>query len=176
MEKHEELIEYSNGWLKKTSESCSVVAVLIAGASFTAASAILGGTTDGRPILESNPAFNVFAFASLSGLCFSVTSLIMFLSIITSQKQAKDFRRDLPLTLFIGLSSLFVSLASMFMSFCTGHFFLLSHRFKWLLFPIYAATCLPVAFYGISQIPLYLYLLTTIFTKMPRPVDNRDNF
>jgi len=174
---HEGLIVKSNEWLQKTSESCSVVAVLIAGASFTTASAVPGGTAEGRPILEDNPAFNVFAFASLSGLCFSVTALIMFLSILTSQKQAKDFHRNLPLQLYIALSSLFVALASMFVSFCTGHFFLISHRFKPILFPIYAAACLPVAFYGAAQIPLYYYLLKAIFARIPKAaIDNGNNF
>ncbi|XP_058745160.1 uncharacterized protein LOC131617910 [Vicia villosa] len=172
---HKELIKDSSEWLKDTSESCSVVAALVAGVSFATASAVPGGTTDeGRPILEGKPAFDVFAISSLIGLCFSVTGLIMFLSILTSRKQAKDFRRDLPSKLLIGLSSLFVSIASMFVSFCTGHFFLLSHNFKSILFPIYAATCLPVTFYAVAQFPLYFDLLTAILTKVPMATDKGD--
>ncbi|CAI8586529.1 unnamed protein product [Vicia faba] len=172
---HTDLIKDSSDWLKDTSESCSVVAALVAGVSFATASAVPGGTTDkGRPILEGKPAFDVFAISSLIGLCFSVTGLIMFLSILTSRKQAKDFRRDLPSKLLIGLSSLFVSIASMFVSFCTGHFFLLSHNFKSILFPIYAATCLPVTFYAVAQFPLYFDLLTAILTKVPMATDKGD--
>jgi hypothetical protein len=173
---HAELIKESSEWLKDTSESCSVVAALVAGVSFATASAVPGGTTDeGRPILEGKPAFDVFAISSLIGLCFSVTGLIMFLSILTSRKQAKDFRRDLPLKLLLGLSSLFVAIASMFVSFCTGHFFLLSHNFKSILFPIYAATCLPVTFYAVAQFPLYFDLLTAILTKVPKATDKGDS-
>ncbi|XP_027187495.1 uncharacterized protein [Cicer arietinum] len=172
---HEGLIKESSDWLKETSESCSVVAALVAGVSFATASAVPGGTTDeGRPILEGKPAFDIFAISSLVGLCFSVTGLIMFLSILTSRKQAKDFRRDLPLKLLLGLSSLFVSIASMFVSFCTGHFFLLNHKYKSVMFPIYGATCLPVTFYAVAQFPLYFDLLTAILTKVPMATDKGD--
>ncbi|XP_024639623.1 uncharacterized protein [Medicago truncatula] len=173
---HENLIQESSSWLKDTSESCSVVSGLVAGVSFATASQVPGGTTDeGSPVLEGKPAFDAFAISSLIGLCFSVTGLIMFLSILTSRKQAKDFRRDLPLKLLLGLSSLFVSIASMFISFCTGHFFLLSHNFKSILFPIYAATCLPVTFYAVAQFPLYFDLITSILTKVPTATDKGDN-
>lgn len=169
---HVDLIRESSEWLKDTSESCSVVAGLVAGVSFATASAVPGGTDEeGKPHLEGKPAFDVFAIASLIGLCFSVTGLIMFLSILTSRKQAKDFRSDLPLKLLLGLSSLFVSIASMFISFCTGHFFLLNHKYKSIMFPIYGATSIPVTFYAISQFPLYFDLLTGILVKVPNASD-----
>ncbi|TKY56978.1 Ankyrin repeat-containing protein [Spatholobus suberectus] len=174
-ETHKDLIKDGSEWLKDTSESCSVVAGLVAGVSFATASSIPGGTNEeGKPTLEGKPAFDVFAISSLVGLCFSVTGLIMFLTILTSRKQAKDFRRDLPLKLLLGLSSLFVSIASMFVSFCTGHFFLLSHRYKTILYPIYAATCFPVTFYAVAQFPLYFDLLTAILTTVPWASDKGD--
>ncbi|XP_061373369.1 uncharacterized protein LOC133315720 [Gastrolobium bilobum] len=168
-ETHEDLINKSSEWLKGTSESFSVVAALVAGVTFAAASAVPGGTNDqtGMPILDSEPAFDVFAISSLIGLCFSVTGLIMFLSISASLKQAEDFRRDLPLKLLIGLSSLFLSIASMLVSFCSDHFFLVSHKYKTIILPIYVATCLPVCFYAIAQFPLYINLLTAILSKVP---------
>lgn len=172
---HEGHISDSSEWLKDTSESCSVVAALVAGVSFATASTVPGGNTpEGRPALEGKPAFDTFAIASLVGLCFSVTGLIMFLSILTSRKEAKDFRRDLPLKLLLGLSSLFVSIAALFVSFCTGHFFLLNHEYKSVMFPIYGATCLPVTFYAVAQFPLYFDLLTAILTKVPMVAEKGD--
>lgn len=169
------LTNESSEWLRETSESCSVVAALVAGASFATAATIPGGTDDkGKPHLEDYPTFEAFVIASLIGLCFSVTGLIMFLTILTSRKQAKDFRRDLPLKLLLGLSSLFISIAAMVVSFCTGHFFLLSHRYKMVLYPIYGATCFPVTFYAVAQFPLYFDLLTAILTKVPRASDKGD--
>ena len=169
---HKELVKDSSEWLKDTSESCSVVAALVAGVSFATASAVPGGTNDeGQPPLEGQPAFDAFAISSLVGLCFSVTGLIMFLAILTSRKEAKDFRRGLPLKLLLGLSSLFVSIVAMFVSFCSGHFFIINHKYKTFLFPFYAATSLPVAFYAVAQFPLYFDLLTGILTKVPRASD-----
>ncbi|WVY91941.1 hypothetical protein V8G54_037455 [Vigna mungo] len=165
---HQGLIEQSSEWLKDTSESCSVVAALVAGVSFATASTIPGSTDqEGRPNLEGEPAFDVFAVSSLVGLCSSVTGLIMFLTILTSRKQSRDFRRDLPFKLLLGLSSLFVSIAAMFVSFCSGHYFLLTHRYKTVLYPLYAATVFPVMFYAVAQFPLYFDLLIAILSKVP---------
>ena len=172
-EQHEGLVEGGSNWLKDTSESCSVVAALIAGVAFATSSVIPGGSNEetGKPNYEGQPAFNAFAVTSLVALCFSVTALVMFLAILTSRKLAKDFRRDLPFKLLLGLSSLFISIASMLVAFCAAHFFVVKDKFKDILFPIYAATCLPVTFYAIAQFPLYVDLLRTIFTEVPRPID-----
>ncbi|WVY95003.1 hypothetical protein V8G54_034091 [Vigna mungo] len=168
-QKHKDLVKESSEWLKETSNSCSVVAALIAGVSFATSSSVPGGTDNGKPELEGQPAFDAFAIASLIGLCFSVTALIMFLAILTSRKQAQDFRKSLPLKLLFGLSSLFVSIASMLVSFCAAHFFVLKDKYKNILFPVYIATCLPVTFYAVVQFPLYADLLKAIFKKVPQP-------
>ncbi|KAK7333549.1 hypothetical protein VNO80_30324 [Phaseolus coccineus] len=167
-EKHKDMLKESSEWLKETSNSCSVVAALIAGVSFATSSSVPGGTDKGKPELEGQPAFDTFAITSLVGLCFSVTALIMFLAILTSRKQAQDFRMSLPLKLLFGLSSLFVSISSMLVSFCAAHFFVLKDKYKNILFPIYIATCLPVTFYAVLQFPLYVDLLKAIFNKVPR--------
>ncbi|KAJ1441377.1 PGG domain [Sesbania bispinosa] len=167
-EKHKDLVKNSSEWLKETSESCSVVAALIAGVSFATSSTVPGGTDKGKPELEGQPAFDTFAIASLIGLCFSVTALVMFLAILTSRKQAEDFRRSLPLKLLFGLSSLFVSIASMLVSFCAAHFFVLKDQYKNVLFPVYVATCLPITFYAVVQFPLYADLVKAIFKKVPQ--------
>ncbi|KAI9108556.1 hypothetical protein K1719_020440 [Acacia pycnantha] len=169
-EEHKDLVKISSEWLKETSESCSVVAALVAGVSFATSSQVPGGTDDktGRPKLEGQPPFDLFAVTALIALCFSVTALIMFLAILTSRKQPKDFKTNLPRRLLLGLSSLFVSIAAMLMSFCAAHFFVLQDRFKRGVFPLYAATCLPVSFYAIAQFPLYMDLLKSIVRRVPQ--------
>ncbi|KAL9319777.1 hypothetical protein ACSQ67_011616 [Phaseolus vulgaris] len=167
--------EESSEWMKETSNSCSVVAALIAGVSFATSSTVPGGTNNGKPELEGQPAFDVFAIASLIGLCFSVTALIMFLAILTSRKQFQDFKMSLPLKLLFGLSSLFVSISSMLLSFCAGHFFVLKDKYKNILFPVYIATCLPITFYAVLQFPLYADLLRAIFKKVPQPSTTSSN-
>lgn len=67
-DKHKDLVKSSSEWLKETSESCSVVAALIAGVSFATSSTVPGGTENGKPALEGQPAFDTFGIASLIGL------------------------------------------------------------------------------------------------------------
>ncbi|XP_061364139.1 uncharacterized protein LOC133307613 [Gastrolobium bilobum] len=172
-ESHKDLVKDGGSWLKDTSESCSVVAALITGVSFATCSSIPGGNKGdtGEPALEGKPAFEAFGISSVFGLCFSVTALIMFLSILTSRKETKDFRKDLPIKLFLGLSSLFLSIAAMIFSFCSGNFFVIENKFKEILFLIYGVTCLPVSLYAVAQFPLYTDLLKAIMKKVPQPSD-----
>ncbi|WVZ16152.1 hypothetical protein V8G54_009134, partial [Vigna mungo] len=85
---------------------------LIVGISFATSTAVPGSTDDGKPILGGQPAFDVFVTASLVRLGFSITTLVMFLVILTSPKQIQHFRLSLPLKLIFGLGSLFASIAS----------------------------------------------------------------
>ncbi|XP_058782285.1 uncharacterized protein LOC131656654 isoform X1 [Vicia villosa] len=169
---HEEILKSSVEWLKDTAESCSVVAALIAGVSFATSGSVPGGNQQtGEPTLEGQPAFEGFAISSLIGLYFSGTALIMFLAILTSRKEIKDFRINLPVQLLLGLSSLFVSIVAMFVSFCAGHFFVLTDKYTkgGILFYLYISICLPVTFYAIVQVPLFIDLLTIILKKIPPP-------
>ncbi|CAL5202325.1 unnamed protein product [Lathyrus oleraceus] len=175
---HATLVQDGSAWLKDTSESCSVVAALLAGVSFATSSTVPGGNQSdtGEPTLEGRPAFDAFAMSSVIGLCFSVTALIMFLSILTSRKEAKDFRIDLPRKLLLGLSSLFLSIVAMFIAFCSGHFFLIDHKYKHVVFLIYTVTCFPVTLYAVAQLPLYIDLLKGIVTKVPKTSDKGEGF
>nr|POF27284.1 ankyrin repeat-containing protein itn1 [Quercus suber] len=110
-ESHKNLVKEGGEWLNKTSESCSVVAALIATVAFATSTTVPGGVkaNSGTPIPESHPAFDIFVVTSLVALCFSVIALFLFLSILPSRYQEKDFRVDLPGKLLLGLTSLFVS-------------------------------------------------------------------
>ncbi|KAH0978357.1 hypothetical protein GBA52_028076 [Prunus armeniaca] len=169
-ESHKNIVKDGGQWLTNTSESCSVVAALIATVAFATATTVPGGIKEdsGKPTLENQPAFDVFAIASLVALCFSVTAMVMFLSILTSRYEEKDFGKGLPRKLLVGLTSLFVSIASMLVSFCAGHFFVLKDKLKYAVFPVYALTCLPVTFFAMVQFPLYVDLIWATFKKVPR--------
>lgn len=92
-ETHVDLVKEGDKWLKIISNSCSVVATLIATVVFPASTTVPGGISDtsGMPILVKHPIFSVFAISSLVALCASVISLILFLTILASQYQPKDF-------------------------------------------------------------------------------------
>ncbi|KAK4591925.1 hypothetical protein RGQ29_016410 [Quercus rubra] len=169
---HKDLVKDGGEWLNKTSESCSVVAALIATVAFAASTTFPGGVREnnGTPILEKHAAFDIFAISSLVALCVSVTALFLFLAILTSRYQEKDFRSSLPKKLLFGLTSLFLSIAAMLVSFCAGHFFVLKDKLKDKALPVYVVTCLPITFYAISQFPLYFDLIRA-FRKVPQPAN-----
>ncbi|XP_020221114.1 uncharacterized protein LOC109803855 [Cajanus cajan] len=167
---HERLAKEGGKWLTKTSESCSVVAALVATVAFTTSTTVPGGPDQntGFPLFQGEPAFNLFAIASLVALCSSVTALVLFLSILTSRFQEKDFAMDLPRKLLLGLTTLFTSIASVLVSFCAGHYFIVEDELKIAVYPIYAATCLPVSFFALVQLPLYFDLSLAMIRKVPQ--------
>ncbi|KAL2535687.1 ankyrin repeat-containing protein ITN1 [Forsythia ovata] len=87
-ESHQKLVKSGGKWLTSTSESCSVVAALIATIAFATSTTFPGGFREDsdKPIFENEPAFNIFAISSLVALCFSVTAVVMFLAILTSRR------------------------------------------------------------------------------------------
>ncbi|XP_021291178.1 uncharacterized protein LOC110421820 [Herrania umbratica] len=169
-ETHKALVKDGSEWLTKTSESCSLIAALIATVAFATAANIPGGVSEdtGKPVLRDEPAFCVFAILSLVALCFSVTALVFFLAILTSRFEEKDFASKLPRKLIWGLTSLFTSIAAILFSFCAGHFFELRDKLKFAALPIYTATCLPISFFALAQLPLYFDLLWAIWQKVPQ--------
>ncbi|KAF3436254.1 hypothetical protein FNV43_RR23346 [Rhamnella rubrinervis] len=164
-ETHEELVTQGADWLVKTSESCSVVSALIAGVAFATSASIPGGVEEstGKPKLEKHAAFEVFAISSLIALCLSITSLTMFLSILTSRFQERDFAKDLPGKLLVGMTSLFISIGAMLVSFSSGHSLVTEDRFRYAVFPVYAVACLPISIFAVAQFPLYVDLIRTNF-------------
>ncbi|KAI9110006.1 hypothetical protein K1719_019047 [Acacia pycnantha] len=167
---HKDLAKSAADWLNKTSESCSVVAALIATVAFATAAAVPGGVKQetGHPTLEDETEFQVFAIASLVALGFSITAMVMFLSILTSRFQEQDFNKSLPTKLLVGMTSLLMSIASMLVSFCAGHFFVLKDELHYLALPIYVAACLPVTLFVLAQFPLYFDHLWATFTHVPQ--------
>lgn len=168
-EKHKKLVKEGTDWLIKTSESCSVVAALIAAVAFATSATVPGGLNNktGRPILTDHRAFDIFSISSLIALCLSVTALVFFLAIISSRCQERDFKRNLPGKLLNGLTSLFASIAAILVSFCAGHTFILRDKLRVAAVPIYAFVCVPVTLFLFAQLPLYLDLLRATYRKVP---------
>ncbi|XP_022875027.1 ankyrin repeat-containing protein ITN1-like [Olea europaea var. sylvestris] len=166
---HRKLVKEGTKWLIKTSESCSVIAALIATVAFATSATVPGGLNEdtGHPILENKTAFSVFSITSLVALTLSVTSLVFFLSIITSRCQERDFKLTLPRKLLLGLSSLFASIVAMLVSFCAGHTFILREKLSYAAVPIYGVACIPVAFFAVVQLQLYYDLLWSTIIKVP---------
>ncbi|KAK6937566.1 Ankyrin repeat, partial [Dillenia turbinata] len=166
---HEELVKNGSKWLTKTSESCSVVSALIATVAFATSATIPGGVKQdyGTPTLGGKTGFQIFSISSMVALGFSVTSVVMFLAILTSRFEERDFGKSLPRRLLLGLTSLFVAIAAVLVCFCSRHFFILEDKMRYFAFPLYAVTCLPVTFFAAAQFPLYFDLIRATRRKVP---------
>ncbi|KAH6799639.1 hypothetical protein C2S51_036123 [Perilla frutescens var. frutescens] len=177
-ETHDSLAAKDSKWLSSTSNSCSVVAALVATVAFTASTAIPGGVKSddtGTPALQNDAAFTIFAISSLVALGFSVTSVVMFLAILTARHQEKDFRRNLPMKMLVGLTSLLISIACMLLCFCAGHFLVLKDKFEYASLPLYVVTCLPLTFFAILQFPQYVDLVIATIRKVPQRFPSSDH-
>ncbi|KAI9196778.1 hypothetical protein LWI28_026931 [Acer negundo] len=83
---HKKLLHSGEEWMKNTTNSCMVVATLIATVIFSAAFTVPGGNNDktGIPLHLMETVFHVFAISDAIALSFSSISILMFLSILTS--------------------------------------------------------------------------------------------
>ncbi|KAL4599545.1 hypothetical protein ACB092_11G134200 [Castanea dentata] len=106
---HEELRKEGEKWMRNTAEYSMVVAILIVLIMFPREKA------DG--LKDSPNLFPVFLVSSAIALFCSSTSLLMFLSILTSRYSYNDFLVWLPVWLMIGVASLFIAIAAMMVAF-----------------------------------------------------------
>ena len=169
-ESHKELASKGGEWLNSISNSCSVVATLVAAVSFATTATTPGGIKEdsSKPTFERHPGFLIYAVSSLIALVFSVTSMVTFLAILTARRKMEDFERRLPRKLLLGLTCLFISIGSMLVCFCGAHFFLLKDVLEDSAFTVYALACLPVTIFAIAQFPFYFLLLWSTFQTVPQ--------
>ncbi|KAL2336604.1 hypothetical protein Fmac_011050 [Flemingia macrophylla] len=153
---HADMHDQAKTWMKETSQSCSTVAVLIAGVVFAAAYAIPGGTSGGRAVLRSNSAFRIFTIMDVVALATSLGSVVMFLSILTSSFDLWDFHVSLPRKLKLGFIMLFFSLITTMLAFAAT--ILLTIRMegdKKSTTLAYSLAFVIVSIFGMTQFPLY---------------------
>ena len=161
---HKKHLKEAKEWLKRTSESCSTVAVLIATVAFAAAYTVPGGSDQetGTPILLCDTFFLIFTCMDVLSLASSLTSVVMFLSILTSPFDLQDFHHSLPRKLIIGFSFLFFSVAVTMLAFAATIVLIIHLRKRLTRTLIYTAAFLPVSFFALLQFPLYVALLSTL--------------
>ena len=133
---HEKLRRDGQKWLTNTATSSMVVATLIGSIMFT------GQVADG---LNMNPhiylAFSVSTAVSLIG---SSTSLIMFLSILTSRYSYEDFLVSLPARLMMGVTSLYISIVAMMVAFSTSFWLKNYNHWDAIFVVIGLCACVPI--------------------------------
>ena len=143
-ENHEDLRKEGENWMRSTAENSMVVATLIGSIMFSGQLADINGSNNPNLYL-------VFSVASAISLFCSSTSLIMFLSILTSRYSFEDFRVWLPVRLMIGVASLFISIATMMVAFSTSFLLKNPKLQEWPL--IFVVTGL------FASVPIILYVL-----------------
>ncbi|KAL7089704.1 hypothetical protein ACP275_13G199900 [Erythranthe tilingii] len=118
---HEDLMKQGEKMMKQTAKSCMLVTILIATVVFTAAFTVPGGydNANGTPILKNHRLFVVFPISEAVATLSSLTSMLMFLSILTSRYSGNDFLNTLPFWMVVGVAALFVSIVAMMVAFCT---------------------------------------------------------
>ncbi|KAI3973422.1 hypothetical protein MKW92_045772 [Papaver armeniacum] len=167
---HDKLRKDGEEWMKGTSSSCMVVAALIATVVFAAAFTVPGGnfsdgsdSNKGIPIFLNNIPFLVFAVADALALFSSVTSILMFLAILTSRYAEEDFLTSLPTKLIIGLGTLFFFIAATMVAFGATLSIVLGHKLAWILIPITLFGCVPVTLFALLQSPLLVEMVRSTY-------------
>lgn len=153
-EAHQDLVKEGEKWMKDTANSCTVAAALIATVVFAAAITVPGGNdqNSGIPIYikhkyHHHKAFAVFAVFDAVSLFSSVTSILMFLSILTSRYAEADFLYPLPKRLIIGLSMLFISITSLMVAFSSALYLVFGQNKVWRLLLVGGLASLPVTLF-----------------------------
>ncbi|XP_038710607.1 uncharacterized protein LOC120005182 [Tripterygium wilfordii] len=164
-DEHNKLLRDGERWMKDTSNSCMVVSTLIATVMFAAAFTVPGGNDNvkGIPIFLQETSFMLYAVSDALALFSSVTSILMFLSILTSRYAEEDFLRALPKRLIIGLASLFIAIAAMMVTFGTTLSIVLSDRWTPVSIPIILLASLPVTFFAMLQLPLFIQMVQSTY-------------
>jgi hypothetical protein len=164
-EEHKELLEEGKDWMKDTSNSCMLVATLIATIAFAAAITVPGGNNQdkGMPVFLSDNTFVVFVVSDALALFSSMASLLMFLGILNARFSEEDFLVALPQKLIIGLAFLFLAIVSTMVSFGASLSMLVQERLKWAPIPIALLTCVPIALFAILQLPLFIEMITSTY-------------
>ncbi|XP_075497769.1 uncharacterized protein LOC142535003 [Primulina tabacum] len=157
-EKHQELKSQGEKWMKDTATSCTIAAALIATVVFAAAFTVPGGLhgDTGVPIFVRKNLFVLFAISDSVSLFTSTTSLLMFLSILTSRYAEQDFLYLLPKRLCIGLLTLFTSITFMMVAFSAAIYITLKEKSNLFLVPMTVLACLPVTSFALLQFPLLI--------------------
>ncbi|KAH0674551.1 hypothetical protein KY290_026664, partial [Solanum tuberosum] len=163
--KHEKLKVDGEKWMKDTSSSCTIAAALIATIAFAAAITVPGGNEQqsGLPIFSGNIAFIIFAISNAASLFTSSTSLLVFLSVLTSRYAEEDFLHTLPRSLILGLLTLFLSITSMMTSFSATVYLVFGQKKAWVLVPVATMACLPITSFVLLQFPLLVALISSTY-------------
>ncbi|XP_022024426.1 ankyrin repeat-containing protein ITN1-like [Helianthus annuus] len=156
-------------WMCENSKSCSIVAVLIATVAFTSAYTVPGGPSEtGHPVLKGKPMFLLFTLADAISLSRALTSVIVFLNIVTSPFHFKDFASHLFEKQLTTLILLIISVATMMVAFVATLILTISNQGKWSDVTLYAVSFFPVLVFFYSYISDYWNMIVGFFRALKK--------
>ncbi|KAL9384166.1 hypothetical protein Peur_024489 [Populus x canadensis] len=162
--KHTEQLKEAQKWIKETSQSCSTIAALVATVVFAAAYTVPGGSDqNGKPNFINSPYFLLFTVSDVVSLASSLTSLVVFLSLLTSPFELQEFHISLPRKLIVGFTFLFFSVITTMLSFGTTILILIQTERKLTTLLLSITAFLPVLVFGIMQFRLYVSFMGSTF-------------
>lgn len=162
---HENLRREGENWMKNTANYCMIVATLITTVVFAAAFTVPGGSNQetGTPIFFKTRWFRVFFISNAIALVFSSSSILIFLSILTSRFTEKDFLTSLPSQLLLGFTTLFISIVSMVVAFSTTSFLVFKSEMVWLPIVIITLACVPIILFILLHYKLWVDIFVSTF-------------
>ncbi|KAL7219495.1 hypothetical protein ACSBR2_012531 [Camellia fascicularis] len=120
--------------------------------------------------------FMVFAISDAIALVTSSTSILMFLSILTSRYAENDFLESLPFKLMIGLTTLFISITTMMVAFGATFFIVFDHYTVWVPIAVALFACVPIILFATLQYPLLADVIHSTYGSSFAPVQReREN-
>ncbi|KAJ6893167.1 protein ACCELERATED CELL DEATH 6-like [Populus alba x Populus x berolinensis] len=161
---HKEQLHNARTWIKETTQSCSTVAALVATVVFAAAYTVPGGSdAKGKPNFINSPYFLAFTVSDVLSLASSLTSLVVFLSLLTSPFELKDFHISLPRKLILGFTFLFLAVITTMISFGATILILIQTESKLTTLLLSFAAFFPVSIFAIMQFRLYVSFMSSTF-------------
>ncbi|GLT33553.1 hypothetical protein SLA2020_081330 [Shorea laevis] len=171
-DQHKDQLKDAQEWVKNTSQSCSTVAVLVATVLFAAAFAVPGGfiAEAGMAVLADKPLYSFFTVMDVAGLASSLTSVVLFLSVLTSSLDLEEFYYQIPSKLSAGFLFLSFAIATTLFSFTAATLLTFRLESAWTTSLTYAAAFIPVSIYGLVQFGLHVAYLKSALIGIYRLV------
>ena len=162
---HENMHKEAKEWMNNTANSCMLVATLIATVVFAVAFTVPGGNNQdtGTPIFLQKSTFILFTLFDALALFSSITSVWMFLSILTARFAQEDFLETLPKKLIFGLATLFLATASSMIAFGAALSLELGNRQNEVIILIVLMAFTSVAMFAILQLPLFIKMVRSTY-------------
>ncbi|KAJ6292320.1 hypothetical protein OIU78_024490 [Salix suchowensis] len=170
-ESHEKQLENAQKWIKETTQFCSTVAAGVFTIVFAAAYTVPGGSDEnGKPNFIDSPYFMFFTVSDIFSLASSLTSLVVFLSLLTSTFEQKEFHISLPRKLLVGITFLFFAVIMTALCFGATILILVQSERKSTSLLLSIAAFLPVLLFATMQFRLYVFIMGSAYNILKKTV------